>query len=101
MYLTSFINDVKIAHLYIPTSASSATWQTNLVVKDYFLPQINQQIPRYEISVFEKIYDVVYKVCTFKFEKLRIFIAFPLPSINLIWRLNESDDLSFLLHSSM
>ena len=46
-----------------------------------FLPHINQQIPWHEILVFEKIYDVVNKVCTFAFEKLSIFIAFPLPSM--------------------
>ena len=39
-----------------------------------FLLHINQQIPWHEISVFEKIYDVVNMECTFKLEKLRIFI---------------------------
>ena len=29
----------------------------------------------------KKIYDVVNKVCTFKFENLTIFIALPLPSM--------------------
>ena len=47
-----------------------------------FLLHINQQIPWHEISVSEKkIYDVVYKECSFKFEKLSIFIAFQLPSM--------------------
>ena len=33
-------------------------------------------------GVFEKkIYDVVNKLCTFKFENLTIFIAFPSPSM--------------------
>ena len=60
----------------------------------------------------KKSYDVINKLYTFKFENLTIFVAFPLPSMetgtkfhvfqsNLIWRLNEPADLSFLLHSLM
>ena len=54
----------------------------------------------------KKIYDVINQVCTFKFEILTIFVAFPLPSMvtgtklhvfNLIWQLNESGDLSFFI----
>ena len=52
----------------------------------------------------KKIYDVINKVCPFKFEILPIFKTFPLPSMttgttftffNLIWRLTEPGDLSF------
>ena len=46
-----------------------------------FLPYVNPYIPWYKISVFEKIYDVINKVYTSKFENLAIFIAFPLPSM--------------------
>ena len=42
---------------------------------------VNPHIPWHRISVFEKIYDVINKVYSFKFENLTIFIAFPLPSI--------------------
>ena len=75
-----------------------------------FLLHVNSLIPWHKISVFEKIYDVINKAYTYKFENLTIFIAFPLPSMetgtkfhvfNLIWPLNEPGDLSFLLHSSM
>ena len=46
-----------------------------------FLLHVNPHIPWHKISVFEKIYDVIKKVYTFKFENLTIFIAFPLPSM--------------------
>ena len=47
-----------------------------------FLLYVNPNIPWHKILVFEKkIYDVINKVYTFKFENLTIFIAFPLPSM--------------------
>ena len=45
-------NKHRFIHTY--TCLSSATWKTILVVKDFFLSHINQQIPWHEISVFEK-----------------------------------------------
>ena len=54
---------------------------------------------------FKKIYDVINKVCTFKFENLTFFLLHshcrqwkrePTSTFfNLIWRLNEPSDLSF------
>ena len=34
-----------------------------------------------EYQFLKKIYDVINKVCTFTFENLTIFIAFPLPTM--------------------
>ena len=36
---------------------------------------------KFMYQFLKKIYDVVNKVCTFKFENLTIFIAFPLSSM--------------------
>ena len=53
----------------------------NLVVKNflrYMLLHISHGI---KYQFLKKIYDVISKVYTFKFENLTIFISLPLPSI--------------------
>ena len=52
-----------------------------LVVKDFFLLYGNPHIPWHRNQCLKKIYDVINKVYSFKFENLTIFIAFPLPSM--------------------
>ena len=70
---------------FIPTStcSSSATWQTNLVVKDFFCFMLIHISHDIKYQFLKKIYDVINKVYTFKFENLTICIAFPLPSMEM------------------
>ena len=63
------------------TCSSSATWETNLVVKDFFCFMLIHISHDIKYQFLKKIYDVINKVYTFKFENLTIFIAFPLPSM--------------------
>ena len=82
----------------------------SLVVKDFFGLILINRSRGIKYQFLKKLCDVVNKVCAFKFENLSIFNGLPLPSVepgtnstflNLIWRLNEPGDLSFLLHILM
>ena len=77
--MTSKVEQKNIIHTY--TCLSSTTWKANLVVKDFFcFILISRSLGISKYQFLKKIYDGVNKVCMFKFEKLSIFIAFPLPS---------------------
>ena len=82
MIITSLADDGKNGvNLDLPALAHQALHETRTWYSMTFLFHINPQIQWHEMSVFEKIYYVINKMCTFKFENLTIFIAFPSPSV--------------------
>ena len=82
MTLTSLVNDVKnCVNLYLPALAHQALHGKRTVVKDFFCFMLIHISNDIKYQFLKKIYDVINKVYTFKFENLTIFIAFPLPSV--------------------
>ena len=87
--ITSPVSDTNVISMtlkmckFIPTCtcSSSASWKTNLVVKDFFSFMLIHISHGIKYQLLKKIYDVINKVYTFKFENLTIFIAFPLPTL--------------------
>ena len=82
MNLASFINDVKIAQNYTYLHLLLTRYMENKPGSQrlFCLILINRFLGM-KYQFLNKVYDVVNKECTFKFEKLSIFIAFPLPSM--------------------
>ena len=73
---------------FLTFQSSSATWKTNLVVKDFLCLILFHTYSGMKYQFFEKVYDMINKMYTLKFENLTIFIAFPLPPMETGSNLN-------------